>query len=174
MKIRTNEFGSTSCEHDVVLNLVLSTICYNKNCLQCTEQALKEAESRLLPAYKRERTELTEAEKNMRVPHVCIVDCKVLPTDHLPKVAPVAVNHEWVRQLIDACTSGNSHGNHVGNQVLCHRVAFQINKHFGLETREWNTDGDPEREPWFKDPYPKSDYLKEVADRIGKVNRHGR
>lgn len=141
MRIFQDQLGNTSCEHGAVLNLQMSTICYNKNCLHCTEQALKETQERLLPAYKR---------------------------------GPLPVNHEWVRQLIDACTSGNSHGNHVGDQVLCHRVAFQLNKHFGLETREWNTDGDPEREPWFKDPYPKSDYFKEVADRIEEVNRHGK
>lgn len=67
------------------------------------------------------------------------------------KVRPV--NHEWIRKLVAACTSGNSHGNDVSDEVLCHRVAFQINKHFGLETREHNTDGDPERDKGFKDPY---------------------
>src|SRR6202453_3980265 len=72
------------------------------------------------------------------------------------------VNHEWVRNVIDACTSGNSHGNHAGDQVLCHRVAFQINKHFGLENRRWNTDGDPERDADFIDPYPHGDYFEEV------------
>src|ERR1700677_1616030 len=72
------------------------------------------------------------------------------------------VNHEWARNVIDACTSGNSHGNHAGDQVLCHRVAFQINKHFGLENRRWNTDGDPERDADFIDPYPHGDYFEEV------------
>ncbi len=66
---------------------------------------------------------------------------------------PRPVNHEWVRNLIDACTDGNSHGNHVGDQVLCHRVAFAINKYFGLESLEYNTDGDPERDKEFVDPY---------------------
>lgn len=72
------------------------------------------------------------------------------------------VNHEWVRELVAACTSGNSHGNDVSDQVLCHRMAFQINKHFGLETRQWNTDGDPERDSNFKDPYPAGSYIAEV------------
>jgi hypothetical protein len=63
------------------------------------------------------------------------------------------VNHEWVRRLVKACTLGNSHGDDVSDQVLCHRMAFQINKHFGLETRDWNLDGDPERDKDFVDPY---------------------
>src|SRR5579863_654722 len=42
-------------------------------------------------------------------------------------------------------------------------MAFQINKHFGLETRRYNTDGDPERDAAFVDPYPHGDYLKEIA-----------
>ncbi len=72
------------------------------------------------------------------------------------------VNHEWVRQLVSACTSGNSHGNDVSDQVLCHRMAFCINKHFGFEFRRYNTDGDPERDNYFNDPYPSSSYLEEV------------
>ncbi len=72
------------------------------------------------------------------------------------------VNYQWVRQLVSACTSGNSHGNDVSDQVLCHRMAFQINKHFGFEFRRYNTDGDPERDKYFNDPYPYNSYLEEV------------
>ena len=140
MRIFQNEIGDSICEHGTPVNLLLSTVCYNKNCLKCTEHELRKTEEKLLPAYKRK---------------------------------PKAVNHEWVRQLIDACTSGNSHGNHVGNQVLCHRVAFQLNKHFGLETRDWNTDGDPERDPDFKDPYPSTDYFNEVAESVKRKVGYG-
>jgi hypothetical protein len=76
-----------------------------------------------------------------------------------------AINHEWIRELVSACTAGNSHGNDVSDQVLCHRMAFQINKHFGLETWQYNTDGDPERDKDFKDPYPSGSYVEELQVR---------
>lgn len=92
-----------------------------------------------------------------------------ITTDNLPTEIKT-VNHDWVRDLVSACTSGNSHGNYIADQVLCHRMAFMINKHFGLEHREWNVDGDPERDPDFKDPYVKENYFAEVKSHYEEKN----